>query len=304
MATTIIAAATNADLDTESYFDLAARAATSCLDQSGITADQVGMLINAGVFRDHNISEPAVSALIQKRVGIGLEYRPGRVPAFSFDLMNGATGLLHAISTADCFLATGEMEYALLVAGDTHPSMARHVDGFPYSASAAALLLGRSGATGGFGVLHSTDTTAPTEPTAWVALGEAGTNGRNAMRTRAGNEDPVELSAIAVRRCIIGEGLDVDDFTEGRAVLLAPTWTPAFRAHLADALGLTPESIIGVDPSVDHPYSAAPVHAYLSAHGTGRLATARSVLFLAADETSAACLAYHPRALVAVPERG
>ncbi|WP_329412693.1 hypothetical protein OG563_09225 [Nocardia vinacea] len=296
MPTTILAAAINADLDTGSYFELAARAATSCLEQAGIAPEQVGMLINAGVFRDQNISEPAVSALIQKRVGIGLEYAPGRVPAFSFDLMNGGTGLLHAIATAECFLVSGEVSYALLVAGDTHPSTERHIDGFPYSTSAAAILLGTSSTTGGFGTLHTTDTAGPADPTAWVALGEVGANGRSAMSTRAGADDLVELAAVAVRDCLTAEGLDVADFTEGRAVLLAPTWTLAFRARLAAALGFTPESVVGVDPSVDNPYSAAPVHAYVSARDSGALDAARTVLFLAADDTSAACLAYHQHA--------
>lgn len=300
MPTTILAAAANADLDTGSYFELATRAATTCLEQAGVAADQVGMLINAGVFRDQNISEPAVSALIQKRVGIGLEYRPGRVPAFSFDLMNGATGLLHAIATADCFLASGEVSYALLVAGDTHPSTERHVDGFPYSTSAAAILLGTAGTSGGFGSLHSVDTTEPAAPTAWVAMGDAGPNGRTAMSTSAGGDDPVELAAAAVRECRTAEGLDGADFDDGHAVLLAPTWTLTFRTGLAEALGVTPESIVGVDPAVDNPYSAAPVHAYLNAHDSGALALARTVLFLAADETSAACLAYRPHALALV----
>ncbi|WP_330249711.1 hypothetical protein OG874_25780 [Nocardia sp. NBC_00565] len=300
MPTTILAAAANADLDTGSYFELATRAVTTCLEQAGVTADQVGMLINAGVFRDQNIAEPAVSALIQKRVGIGLEYRPGRVPAFSFDLMNGATGLLHAITAAECFLASGEVSYALLVAGDTHPSTERHVDGFPYSTSAAAILLGTAGTTGGFGSLHTADTAESADPTAWVAMGEAGANGRTAMSTSVGGGDPVELAAAAVRDCLTAEGLDGADFTEGRAILLAPTWILAFRARLSEALGVTPESIVGVDPSVDNPYSAAPVHAYLNARDSGVLALARTVLFLAADETSAACLAYHPHALALV----
>lgn len=303
MPTTILAAAINADLDTGSYFELAARAATSCLEQAGITAAQVGMLINAGVFRDQNICEPAVSALIQKRIGIGLEYAPGRLPAFSFDLMNGGTGLLHAIATAECFLVSGEVSYVLLVAGDTHPSTERHVDGFPYSTSAAAILLGTSGAAGGFGALHTIDTAGPADPTAWVAMGEVGANGRSAMSTRAGADDLVELAAVAVRDCLTAEGLDVADFAEGRAVLLAPTWTLAFRARLASTLGLTPEAIIGVDPSVDNPYSAAPVHAYVSARDGGALAEARTVLFLAADDTSAACLAYHQHALAHVGSR-
>ncbi|GAA5107844.1 hypothetical protein [Nocardia iowensis] len=295
MATTIVAAATNTDLDTGSYFELAARAARSCLADSDVSVDEVGMLINAGVFRDDNISEPAVSALIQKRIGLGLEYQPGRVPAFSFDLMHGATGLLHAISTAECFLATGEVEYALLVAGDTHPSTQRYVAGFPYTTGAAALLLGSSPAAGGFGRLYTSETTGKADPSAWVALGEAGANGRSAMCVRHGAEDPIELAAAVVRDCVTDEDIDGDDFAAGRAVLLAPAPALGFRARLAETLGLRPEAVVGVDPAIGDPYSAAPVHAYVNARESGVLGTADTVLFLAADDAAAACLAYRPQ---------
>ncbi|MFC9433951.1 hypothetical protein [Nocardia sp. NPDC057030] len=295
MGTTIIAAATNTDLDTGSYFELAARALRSCLAGSDVSVDEVGMLINVGVFRDHNISEPAVSALIQKRIGLGLAYQPGRVPAFSFDLMHGATGLLHAINTADCFLASGDVEYALVVAGDTHPSTQRYVAGFPYTPGAAALLLGGSPTAGGFCPLHTRETAGPVEPAAWVDLGAAGPNGRSAMRVRRRGEDPIALAAAAVRACVADEGLDDDDFAEGRAVLLAPAPTVGFSARLAETLGVRPESVVGVAPAVGDPYTAAPVHAYLNARESGVLDQADSVLFLAADDASAACLAYHPQ---------
>ncbi|WP_069163374.1 hypothetical protein [Nocardia altamirensis] len=295
MGTTIVAATTNTDLDTGSYFELAARASRDCLAGSDVSVDEVGMLINVGVFRDDNISEPAVSALIQKRIGMGLEYQPGRVPAFSFDLMHGATGLLHAIAAAECFLATGEVEYALLVAGDTHPSTERYVAGFPYTTGAAAILLGNSPTAGGFGRLHTKETDGKADPSAWVDLGTVGANGRSAMRVRHGVADPIELAASAVRDSMDDEGLDSDDFAEGRAVLLAPAPAPRFRARLAETLGLQTESVVGLAPAVGDPYTAAPVHAYLNARKYGVLGAADTVLFLAADEAAAACLAYHPQ---------
>ncbi|MGK8522945.1 hypothetical protein ACRS6B_15900 [Nocardia asteroides] len=295
MATTIVAAATNSDPDTGSYFELAARAALACVERSQVRLDEIGMLVNAGVFRDSNISEPAVAALIQKRIGLGLDYRAGRVPAFSFDLMHGATGLLHAIVTAEAFLTTGTVRYALLVAGDAHPSTRRDAPGFPYSATGAALLLGSSPAGGGFGRLHACETTGPVDPIAWVALSEAGAEGRSAMCVRAGADDPVELATATVRSCLDEEDLDSGDFADGRAVLLAPVEHDRFRSRLAEALAIPAQSVVGFEPSIGDPYTAAPVHAYLNALDTGLLGTARTVIFLAADEASAACLAYRPR---------
>ncbi|MEU6185550.1 hypothetical protein [Nocardia sp. NPDC047038] len=295
MATTIVSAATNRDLDTGSYLELATRAALACVERSEVGLHEIGMLINGGVFRDSNISEPAVSALIQKRIGLGLTYAAGRVPVLSFDLMHGACGLLHAIATADTFLATGTVRYALLVAGDTHPSTERHVADFPYSASGAALLLGTSPATGGFGRLHTRDTTGPVGPIAWVPLNDVGADGRSAIRVRTGAEDRVDSAAEVVRACLDSEGLDGRHFAEGHALLLAPDQAAGFRVRLAGALAIPSRSVVGFDASIGDPYTAGPVHAYLHARETGLLDTARIVVFLAVDGASAACLTYRPR---------
>ncbi|MER7448737.1 hypothetical protein ABTW96_00450 [Nocardia beijingensis] len=302
MATTIVSAATNRDLDTGSYLELATRAALACVQRSEVGLHEIGMLVNAGVFRDSNISEPAVSALIQKRIGLGLTYAAGRVPVLSFDLMHGACGLLHAIATADTFLATGTVRYALLVAGDAHPSTERHVADFPYSASGAALLLGTSPTAGGFGRLHTRDTTGPVGPIAYVPLNDVGADGRSAMCVRTGAEDRVDSAATVVRACLDSEGLARDRFAEGDALLLAPDQDAGFRTRLAESLAIPARSVVGFDAGIGDPYTAGPVHAYLHALRTGLLDTARTVVFLAVDGASAACLAYRPRP--ASPLRG
>ncbi len=295
MSTAIVSAAVCTASDTGSYFELATRAGRTCLERAGVSPDQIGMVVNTGVFRDSNVSEPAVAALIQKQLEIGLEYRTGRIPAFSFDLMNGGTGLVHALMVVQTFLAPGDFEYALIVAGDTHPSTERTVDEFPYRAGGAALLLRHSPAAGGFGRLHTTERPGSVEPTAWVDLGAAGANGRTALTVRAGGGDPLADAVRVVRACLDGEGLSPGDFATGRAVLLAPAPRPGFREQLAYRLGLPSSAVAGVSPDSGDPYTAAPVHAYLGAQEAGLLSTARSVVFLAADDSSAACLAYWPQ---------
>ncbi|MBF6175265.1 hypothetical protein [Nocardia blacklockiae] len=297
MSTAIVSAATCVDSDTGSYFELATRAGRACLEQAGVSPDQIGILVNTGVFRDSNISEPAVAALLQQRLGIGLEYRTGRVPAFSFDLMNGACGLVHALVATHSFLGSGEFEYALIVAGDAHPSVEREVEGFPYTAGGAAVLLRSSPGAGGFGRPHTAETDGAAEPTAWVDLPAAGTAGRSALSVRTGTGDPLAYAAEVVQACLADEGLDRGDFATGSVVLLAPAPEPGFRERLAYRLGVPSAAIAGVDPALGDPYTAAPVHAYLNAAAAGQLDAARAVLFLAADDSSAVCLAYRPQPL-------
>lgn len=294
MSTEIVAAAVCTDADTGSFFELANRAGRSALAQAGVSADQIGLVINTGVFRDSNISEPAVAALIQKRLEVGLEYSTGTLPAFSFDLMSGATGVVHALMAAQCFLAPGEVKYALVVAGETHPSTERDREDFPYAIGGAALLLRSSSEAGGFGRPHTTETSDAAPPTAWINLEEAGANGRNVLTLRPDPADPLDAAEQVVRACLADEGIDAGDFATGKAVLLAPAPVPGFRERLAYRLGMPSTAIAGVDPAVGDPYSAAPIHAYVSAAAAGLFDSARTVLFLGVDGSSAACLTYRP----------
>ncbi len=293
MPTTIRAAAARTDPDTGSYLELSARAARACVERAEVYIDEIGMLVNAGVLRDDNLGEPAVAALIQKRLGLGLEYLPGRIPTLSFDMADGAMGLLHALSVVECFLVTGEVEYALLVAGEAHPSTERAVPDFPYATSAAAFLLGTSPAAGGFGRLHTCDPVGPIEPYIWLDLDAAGANGRSTVAVRPG-VDALGAACTTVRAAMLEHGLEPADFGSGRAVLLAPGPGPDFPDRVANSLGLVTDAVVGVDPEVGDPHSAAPIHAYLNAQRRGRLESAHTVLFLAASAGSAACIAYRP----------
>ena len=58
----------------------------------------VDMLINAGIYREDNMGEPALAALIQEDIGANRGQPPiGGHGTFSFDLMNGTCGVISAI---------------------------------------------------------------------------------------------------------------------------------------------------------------------------------------------------------------
>lgn len=123
----------------------AVEAAQRCLDSAGIDMSAVDLLINIGVYRDDNIMEPSIAALIQQR----LELNPDPVLSdfntrtFSFDLMNGAAGFLNAVDVAGAMLDNGAYQNALIVSGDVHPSR-EWKGGFPFSSVGAAMLLGKT----------------------------------------------------------------------------------------------------------------------------------------------------------------
>ena len=54
-------------------------AARSCLERADRTAGELDLLINAGVYHDKIISEPAFASLIQEDIGANPATRPAQV---------------------------------------------------------------------------------------------------------------------------------------------------------------------------------------------------------------------------------
>src|ERR1035441_5627182 len=101
---------------------LAAGAARTCLARAGKDASDVDMLINAGVYREDSMGEPALATLIQEDIGANLGH-PGAVGhgTFSFDAANGITGVLNGIHLQAGLLRSGVIKSGLIVTSDTHP---------------------------------------------------------------------------------------------------------------------------------------------------------------------------------------
>jgi 3-oxoacyl-[acyl-carrier-protein] synthase III len=80
------------------------------------------MLINAGIYREDSMGEPALAALIQEDIGAN----PGEPPVggdgtFSFDLLNGACGVITAIQLESGLLRSGVIRLGAIVTSDVEP---------------------------------------------------------------------------------------------------------------------------------------------------------------------------------------
>ncbi|KAA1250629.1 3-oxoacyl-ACP synthase [Mycobacterium simiae] len=129
-------------LHRHSALHLAVTAAKECLQQARCDPDDVDLIVNAGIYRDRNLGEPALAALIQDDIGANPEDpHAGAHGTFSFDIANGACGVLTALQIVDGFLRTHSINRALIVASDADPGhgMSEH---FAFSAAGAALLCG------------------------------------------------------------------------------------------------------------------------------------------------------------------
>jgi len=123
-----------------SALQLAVSAANSCLQDARRDADAVDLLVNAGIYRDKNLAEPALAALIQEDIGANPEDPHGdRHGTFSFDISNGTCGILTGLQIVDGFLSSHTIRCALITASDADPGrgMSEH---FPFSPVGAALL--------------------------------------------------------------------------------------------------------------------------------------------------------------------
>ncbi|MEE1783114.1 hypothetical protein PUR71_09315 [Streptomyces sp. SP17BM10] len=311
MATVITAAAPAPADGSGSSIGHAAAAGRACLERAGLAPADVDVLINVGVYRDSNIVEPSVAALIQKRLGINLDYlhSPERRAAFSFDLMNGACGLLNAVQAADALLATGGARRVMVVCADTHPSTDAARAGtpaFPYASTGAALLLEHTGDGRGFGRVHHRSLPGGHGVNGYLPLPDVGAGGRTSIvvdRDGDALDRMLDLAADSVRTVLRTEDATADATDDGpdagrarlaldRTLLVTSQPSPGFAARLAKRLGLAADAAVTVEGVHGDPHTSALVHGYLQALDTGRLAGHDRVLFLAvgAGLTSAASL--------------
>ncbi|MGW2255724.1 3-oxoacyl-[acyl-carrier-protein] synthase III C-terminal domain-containing protein [Kitasatospora sp. NPDC001660] len=306
MATVITSAAPSAAEGSGSSIGHAAAAGRACLEQAGLSAADVDVLINVGVYRDSNIVEPSVAALIQKSIGINLDYlrSPDRRAAFSFDLMNGACGVLNAVQAADALLSTGGARRVMVVCADTHPSTDPSRAGtaaFPYASTGAALLLEHTGDTLGFGRVHHRSLPGGHGVNGYLPLPDVGADGRNSIVVDRDDDVLDRMLALAVDsvRTVLSAEDGADTTDAGRAhvaldrtLLVTSQPSPAFAARLAKRLGLASDAAVTVEGVHGDPHTSALVLGYRQALDTGRLAGHDRVLFLAvgAGLTSAASL--------------
>ncbi|QIN29492.1 3-oxoacyl-ACP synthase III [Brevibacterium luteolum] len=87
----------------------AAEAGRRVLRETGIDAEQVGLMINTSVTREN--LEPSVAVSVHH--GIGLQPH-----AMNFDLTNACLGFVNGMTLAATMIDSGQLDYALIVAGE------------------------------------------------------------------------------------------------------------------------------------------------------------------------------------------
>lgn len=232
---------------------LATKAATDCLARAGRKPQDVDLLVNAGIYRDRNLGEPALAAMIQEDIGANPEDpHYDAHGTFSFDIANGSCGVLTALQIVDGFFKSGAIDCALVVASDADPG--RHMSvAFPFSPTGAALLCEWADGDRGLGRVHWSSNLDGGECfNATVGM----INRRNVLRFRQSAElDQRFASAAAgsVAECLAASSLRVKDLD---AIIAAPA-RPGFRSRLAERLDIGEEHITVAEDERMHTASLA-----------------------------------------------
>ncbi len=268
---------------------LADAAARACLARAGKEPGDVDMLINAGIYREDSMGEPALAALIQEDIGAN----PGQPPiggrgTFSFDLLNGTCGVISAIQLESGLLRSGVIRLGAIVTSDVGPEATDHGSA-PFRPAGGAVLLGWDDTGAGF-----TDFGAETFPeySELFASGLVWQKRRGARGLRRGagrslmdidarpgyHARLADCAEDAARRFLSRLGIGIGDID----LLVPAPSSPDFLDTLRVRLGVPGDHVAYVTEDLAGAYTTGPIAALQAAIRTGRLGEARNTLMLAA----------------------
>lgn len=297
---------------------LADAAARACIDHARRQPGDLDMLINAGLYREDNMGEPALAALIQEDIGAN----PGQPPVgghgtFSFDLLNGTCGVIDAIHVEAGLLRSGVIGLGGIVTSDVDPNLA--VPGSaPFRPCGGAMVLGWDDTSAGFTGFHTEtfpeyedlftsglmwrERHGPHAPAVRVPArsgpavrlpGRAGSQSQMVIDARAGYAGRlVDCAVETTRRFLHRSALGIGDID----LLVPAPSAPEFVDPLRLRLGIAGDRVAYVAEDLSGAYTTATIAALQAAVRSGRLAEARNTLLLAAGAGITVALALYRQA--------
>jgi 3-oxoacyl-[acyl-carrier-protein] synthase-3 len=269
---------------------LADDAMRRCLALAGRQPAEVDLLINAGVYREDNMGEPALAALIQEDIGANLGQPPvGGHGTFSFDLANGTCGVISAIGVESGLLSSGVIRLGAIVASDVYPRGTEGAAAAPLRPAGGAMLLRWEDGEAGF-----TDFYSETFPEyqdlfasglVWQerrglrAAGRATGQSRMVIDARPGYPDRLaDCAEEAARHFLHRLGMGIGDID---LLVPAPAWSE-FLDPLWMRLGIPGDRVAYTPEDLDGAHAAGPIAALQAAIKSGRLGESRNTLMVTA----------------------
>lgn len=253
----------------------AVRAGKACLASSHHGPQDVGLLINAGVYRDRHYAEPAFACFIQDKLGINVEFQ-GR-QTLSFDVQNGGCGLLSAVHVTETMIRAGTVRVGMAIASEANADR-RPDPSWAIQPSGAALLLDVSpDRDRGFGAFaFRTDDSELERYRSSVILDRK--HGRLVLCKGEGLE-PIwlEQARQVFDQLLEAEGLSRDDVDR----VVPAQVSPGFVAALPDVLDLPTDRVEDLTGELGDTLTTSWALALDRARQRGDLAQGRTVAILA-----------------------
>jgi 3-oxoacyl-[acyl-carrier-protein] synthase-3 len=258
-------------------------AARLCLERADRTAAELDLLINAGVYHDKLLNEPALASLIQEDIGANPDLHTGAGHGtFSFDVSNGACGMLTGIHLVDGMLASRTIELGMVVASDTDPEPGVS-QGFGFPAVGGAVLLSTDDSRMGFTAFQFA--TFPEYADLFQSYVDWHEDARRGLAHHGRNILTVEIAESYLPRALecaesttrelaAAQGLDFGEVD----LFIATASVPGFADGLARRLGVSAERVALPPEGVALAHTAAPALALESAG----LAAAKTALLASA----------------------
>ena len=258
---------------------LSEAAARRCFARAHRDPDELDLLVNIGVYKDHAIAEPALAAIIQEDLGANVEAPPlpGHHGTFSFDLSDGGCGLVTAARLLDGLVGHGPARHAMIVAGDADP-WPRRSRGVPFAPAGGAVLLARDDDAPGF--VRFATRTFPEDADAFEAhLAWDPRTHRNTIEVHAAADLALRC---ATHGAVVAQALLDEAAWRAPDLLIASQLPHGFDLALARALALPAERVPRVERRLARAHTAGPIAALEAAIDAGAFAAARRVLFVTA----------------------
>lgn len=266
-----------------SSIQMAADAANLALERARTRYEDIDVFINVGVYRDDNICEPALASLIQERMGTTTAGRP----VFSFDLANGACGLVNAFQVVDSLVRAGTIRRALVVASDVDPNPRRSV-GIDLEPAGLGVVIGADPEEG-FAGFH-TETFAEYAGSydshlRWIGaasplqkLMATGTQRIELEKAPHFPDQAVDCAFASVERFLEREDLDFADLD----LVVAPAVPEGLAERFVERAGIPADRLVVAQGPLSRAHTAGPGLALESAMQSGRLAASGRTLVLTA----------------------
>lgn len=280
---------------------LATRAARAALASSGRRAGEIELLVQTGVYRDHNLCEPAMAPFVQRRLGANPtaehHVRDGR-STLSFDLSNGGCGPVQALQVVDGLIRSGRIRRGMVLSGDVDPTPgASHGLGFP--PAGAALLVGPGEPEEGFSEFHFES--FPKHAHLFSSTACFAGERRRPWRRRPGHallarEDEGYLAECAKQaEAALGRFLGRVDIDRRNVDLVLASQLPlGFPRALAERTEIDPRHVVDASDRFGPVHTAGVAAALQVAMQRGSWQSARTVLFVAVGAGIGVALAlYH-----------